>query len=130
MLNSSLRLSTTLPAPVDVSEACRFFNGWFSFSTSLIRDFTFYKAPSASNCIPRALTPLLVSDAGRRLGSLCSPCQRVHAVTSECGHKRCATNFTPCHLGNDWENWISASQYKGKVAWEQAVLVALSCRAL
>lgn len=101
----------------------------FILFTTLIRNFSFYIAQSASICVLRAFTPPDFKH-WRRMGSLCLLCQGVHAVTSECGHKWCATNFTLCHLGKDWKNWISASQYKGRVGWEQAVLVAFSWGAL
>jgi len=129
-LTSSLRLSVTLLTCADVSEACSFSSGWkISFSLPLWPGTSVFTKHGALVSACRGPSPPLISNAGRRLGSLCLPCQRVHAVTSECGHKWCATNFTPWHLGKDWKNWISASQYKGKAAWEQAVLVALSCRA-
>lgn len=128
-ITSSLHLSVIF-LTCALSGACRFSNGWFSFSSYLWSGTSVFTKHQMLPSAFQGPSPLLISNAGRRLGLLCFLCQRVHAVTSECGHKWCATNFTPCHLGKDWKNWMSASQYKGKVAWEQTVLVAFSCKAL
>lgn len=53
-LPSRLHLSDILLDGADVSEACSFSNGCFSFSLHLL---SFCKAPSASVCIPGVLTP-------------------------------------------------------------------------